>query len=303
MLSRRRFLQLTGTTLSAAPFASSLLSRRRVLPFQTIRRNVGVFTQRGGTIGWLASDDALVVIDTQYPETAQTCWTGLQERSSRAADLVINTHHHGDHTGGNPFFVDHTDRMVAHENVPGLMRQSAQQSDSESEPVVPNETYTEAWEESVGDETIRLRHYGPAHTGGDSVIHFEQANVVHMGDLIFNRVYPFIDVGGGASTEGWIGTMEQVHADFTDDTRFIFGHGNPEYGIIGGRADLLAMRDFLDGLLTYVQNGIDAGESLDALADQQMLSGFEDHYMEDWPLQLSACIRAVHRDLTGETSG
>ena len=301
MLSRRRFLQLTGTALSAAPLGSSLLARRRARPFQTIRRNVGVFTERGGTIGWLASDEALVVIDTQYPETAQTCWAGLQERTSRAADLVINTHHHGDHTGGNPFFMDHAERMVAHENVPTLMRQSAQQSDNEL--AVPNETFAEDWEESVGNETIRLRHYGPAHTGGDAVIHFERANVVHMGDLIFNRVHPFIDVGGGASTEGWINTLEQVHADFTDDTRFIFGHGNPEYGIVGGRADLLAMRDFLDGLLTYVQDGLDAGESIEALADRQMLLGFEDHYMDGWPLELSACIRAVHRDLTGEIRG
>ena len=298
MLSRRHFLRLTGTALTAAPWLSSLLAAPGPAPFQTIRRNVGVFTDRGGTIGWLASRDALVVVDTQYPETAATCWTGLQERTRRAADLVINTHHHGDHTGGNPFFEAHTDRILAHDNVPGLQRQSAEQRGNADTQVYPNETFTSEWSESFGDETVRLRYYGAAHTGGDAVIHFEQANVVHVGDLIFNRVYPFIDIDGGASTRGWIDVLEQIHDDFDTDTRFIFGHGHPEYGITGNRGDLLAMRDFLSGLVEYVQNGIDEGQPVDALADRQVLPGFEEHYLEGWSLTLGRCIRAVHRDLT-----
>jgi glyoxylase-like metal-dependent hydrolase (beta-lactamase superfamily II) len=298
MLSRRRFLYLSGVALTAAPWLPAAFPPRRTLPFQTLRRNVGIFTERGGTIGWLAHGDALVVVDTQYPEPAEVCWRGLQERTSRPADLVINTHHHGDHTGGNPFFEAHTDRILAHENVPGLQRQSAAQRGNADTQVYPNETFASDWTEAFGDETVRLRHYGPAHTGGDAVIHFEQANVVHVGDLVFNRVYPFIDIDGGASVQGWIRTMEQIHADFDDDTRFVFGHGNPAYGITGDRADLLVMRDFLSSLVEYVQNGIDEGQSAAALADRQVLPGFEAHYVEDWSLELGACIRAVHRDLT-----
>ena len=211
MLSRRHFLRFTGTALAASPWLPQHLASRRAAPFQTVRRNVGVFTERGGTIGWLANSDALVVVDTQYPDSAETCWNGLQERTRRPADLVINTHHHGGHTGGNPF----------------------------------------------------------------------------------------IDIDGGASTQGWIDVLEQVYSDFDDDTRFIFGHGNPEYGITGNRADLLAMRDFLSGLVEYVQDGIDDGQPVETLADRQVLPGFEAHNMDGWPLELSACIQAVHRDLTG----
>lgn len=301
MVSRRRFLRMTGTALTAVPLLPRLLIHQPDGTFELIRRGVGVFTDRGGTIGWLATDDALVVVDTQYPGTAETCWNGLQERTRRAADLVINTHHHGDHTGGNPFFEAHTERILAHDNVPGLQRQAAEQRGTTADQVYPTETFSSTWSESIGDETVQLRHYGAAHTGGDAVIHFERANVAHVGDLVFNRVYPFIDIDGGASSRGWISTLEQIHADLDDDTRIIFGHGHPEYGIIGDRDDLLAMRDFLDGLVTYVQDGIDAGSSVEDLADRQVLPGFEAHHLEDWPLQLSACIRAVHRDLTGST--
>lgn len=283
----------------ATPWLSSVLTARRAGTLETIRRDVGVFTERGGTIGWLANDHALVVVDTQYPDSAQTCWNGLHERTSRSADLVINTHHHGDHTGGNPVFDVHTNRILAHENVPGLQRQSAEQRGNADAQVYPNATFASEWDETFGDETVRLRYYGPAHTGGDAVIHFEEANVAHVGDLVFNRVYPFIDIDGGASTQGWVNVLEQIHADFDDDTRFIFGHGNPEYGITGTRDDLLAMRDFLSGLVEDVQDGIDDGQSVETLADRQVLPGFEEHYLEDWSLELSACIRAVHRDLTG----
>lgn len=298
MFSRRRFLQLTGFALATTPWLSSR-SALRPADFETIRRDVGVFTEQGGTIGWLANDEALVVVDTQFPDTAPSCWEGLQERASGRADLVINTHHHGDHTAGNAFFEAHTDRILAHANVPDLQRQAAEESGNADEQVYPNETFDTSWEETIGDETVRLHHYGAAHTGGDAVIHFERANVVHVGDLVFNRVYPFIDIDGGASSKGWIDVLEQIHADFDDDTRFIFGHGHPEHGITGDRADLLAMRDFLAGLVEYVANGIEADQSIDELADRDVLPGFEDHHLDDWPLELEACIRAVHRDLTG----
>ena len=280
--------------LSAASFVPSA-----AMNFEPLRRGVGTFTQRGGTIGWLVRDGALVVVDTQSPSSAEACWTGLQERSSRStADLVINTHHHGDHTGGNPVFAEHTDRLVAHQNVPVFQRRSAEQRARWREQVFANETYDGSWSADVGDETIRLHYYGPAHTGGDSVVHFEQANVVHMGDLVFNRVYPFIDIPGGASTVGWIDTLEQVHADFTDDTLFIFGHG-ASAGITGSREDLLAMRDFLSGLLEYVQTQTAAGASLEEMSDREALPGLESHNAEGWPIGLDGCIRAVYREQRG----
>lgn len=300
MLSRRSFLRLTGAALASAPLAGFARSSPADGTFQTLRRNVGTYTQSGGTIGWLAANDALVVVDTQSNETAADCWTGLQERAARSAiDVVLNTHHHGDHTGGNGTFEPHADRIVAHQNVPVFQRRSAQQSGNEADQVYADETFHTTWRAEIGDEIVRAVYYGPAHTGGDAIIHFEKANVVHMGDLIFNRVYPFIDVPGGASTVGWIDALEQIHDTHTDDTIFIFGHGSSEHGITGSRDDLLVMRDFLSGLLEYVQAGISEGTPLSELADRTTLPGLESHYVEDWPIGLSGCIRTVYREQKG----
>ena len=297
MLSRRRFLRHSGAVAAASPVLSSLLSW---VPgadgFTALRRGVGFFTQRGGTIGWLATGDALVVVDTQYPETAPDCWTGLRERADSPLDLVVNTHHHGDHVGGNGVFAQYTDRLVAHANVPGLMRAGA--DDGEDVGTVPTETFTETWSESVGGERLTLRHYGPAHTGGDAVVFFEEANVVHMGDLVFNRAYPFIDVDGGADSEGWIEILETVHGELGDDTIVIHGHGNPEYGVHGGRADLLVMRDFLAALNEYVATQRQAGASLEEMRQKTVLEGFE-AFNFDWGLSLADCIEAVYREQSG----
>jgi len=297
MLSRRRFVQHLGTALAAAPLASSLLSTGS-LPdgFTALRRGVGTFRSRGGTIGWLIRDGALVVVDTQSPKTAPTCWSGLQDRTDQALDFVINTHHHGDHTGGNGVFAKHTDRIVAHANVPDLMRQSADEGEADAK-TYPTETFEDTWSETVGDETVSLRAHTPAHTGGDAIIRFEKANVVHVGDLVFNRAYPFIDVQGGADTQNWITELETIHDQLNDDSIVIHGHANPEFGPTGGREDLLVMRDFLSALNEYVRQQRQGGASLEEMKQKKMLDGFE-AFNFDWALSLGACIEAVYREQT-----
>ena len=301
MHSRRSFLRLASTSAAALPFLPSLLQAHPTVPsaanFETLRRGVGTFTGQGGTIGWMVRDGRVVVIDAQVPDAAQACWDGLADRGDGALDLFVNTHHHADHTGGNGVFAMHTDRLLAHANVPELQRAA---SGEDSDPTYPTETYTTAWSKRFGDETVRLHHNGPAHTGGDTVVHFEEANVAHVGDLVFNRVYPFIDIDGGALTTNWISTLETLHDTFDDDTIVIHGHGAPDAGITGGRDDLLAMRDFLAGLNEFVAQAIEAGQSVDEIASQERLPGFEAYAREDWPLPLEACLRAVHREQTGD---
>src|SRR5690606_14004900 len=133
----------------------------------------------GGTIGWLVNSDAVVVVDTQFPDTARICLDGLGEKSARGVDLLFNTHHHADHTAGNGVFRPSTKRIVAHRRVPELQKSAA--GANQPEPVVADATFDKVWGASAGDERIRAEHHGPAHTGGDSGIYFERANVAHMG--------------------------------------------------------------------------------------------------------------------------
>jgi glyoxylase-like metal-dependent hydrolase (beta-lactamase superfamily II) len=295
MLNRRQFLARLAAAGAALPLMPGL---RRDEAFVEIRRGVGTFVGRGGTIGWLATPEALVVVDTQFPDTAAQCRDGLAGRTPHALDLLVNTHHHGDHTAGNGVFRPHATQHVAHQNVPVLQRAAAERQNRLEGQVYANTTYDTEWQQTVGDEVLRLRYYGPAHTGGDSVVHFVQADVVHMGDLVFNRTPAFIDRVGGASVRGWVTLLERVHDDFSDTTRFIFGHGSPAFGITGGRADLLVMRDFLSALLAYVQQGIRDGKSADELATLEQLPGFPDHYNPERKEAFANGLRAIHAELT-----
>jgi len=298
-INRRQFIAVSSLTATAALFPVQHLLARQEDGFMTLRRNVGTFIGRGGTIGWLVSDDALVVVDTQFPNTAATCWEGLLQRTDRDIDLVINTHHHGDHTAGNGTFKAHARHIVAHENVPVLQRQAAERQGSADQQVYADITYETIWSRDVGDETVTLRYYGPAHTGGDSVVHFEKADVVHVGDLVFNRIPGFFDVAGGNNAAGWVNVLEQIYEAHSDDTIFIFGHGDEAHGITGNRDDVLVMRDYVSGIITYVQDGISAGKSVDEIAEMKNLSSFMDVYYNNNREGIARGIRAVHQQLAG----
>ncbi len=303
--TRRRFLATTSLVTAAAAlpwnprssWMSSALAQEASGSFETLRRNIGIFNGQGGTIGWLVADDALVVVDTQFPATAATCWQGLDERSERQIDLLINSHHHGDHTAGNAVFQPHAKTFVAHANVPVWQKKATEARGNTEGQAYASTTYEDHWQSDLGSEKVRLDYYGRAHTSGDSVIHFEKADVVHMGDLVFNRYPAFIDRPAGATIEGWMQLLEKVHARFSDDTLFIHGHGNPEFGVTGGRADLLHMRDFLGALLEYAQKGIQAGKSEDEVASALKLPGFEEHYAESWKVAIPNCLRVAHQEV------
>ena len=229
--------------------------------FTPVRRNVGTFTMRGGTVGWLVNARGVAVVDTQFPAEAQALLAGLQSRSNnRGVDVLINTHHHGDHTSGNPVFRGIARRVVAHGMADQHMRRSpaapqAQQQPPQNapEPLYPDTTFTHDWSAEVGDERIIARHHGRAHTSGDAVITFERANVVHMGDLMFQRRHPVVDRAAGASMRNWMRVLEHVANAHGRDTIYIFGHANTGLPVTGSSADLLQFRDYLGAVLAFVE--------------------------------------------------
>jgi glyoxylase-like metal-dependent hydrolase (beta-lactamase superfamily II) len=299
-LDRRQFVIRSSLALAGGALLPRLgtFAADPAAGFETLRGSVGIFTGRGGTIGWLARADALVVVDSQFPESAADCLTGLIERSKPTVDALVNTHHHRDHTGGNGIFRPAAKMIVAHEKVPGLQRKAAEESESVDEQTYPDTTFSTNWKMDAGGETVTATHYGAAHTGGDCVVHFGKANVVHMGDLIFNRFHPFIDRPAGASIEGWIGTLEQVLAEHDADTLYVFGHGQPGFGVTGKAADLEFMRDYLSALLDFAEKGIKQGKSVEALAEAEALPGFEEvEAPADW-LTLGANVKVACEELT-----
>ena len=299
--SRRDFLATSAATAFGLAFGRPLAAfaqqGQAAQPvFTPIRRNVGTFTMRGGTVGWLVNAGGVAVVDTQFPAEARALLEGLQTRSkNRGVDVLLNTHHHGDHTSGNPVFRGVAKKVVAHGMADQHMRRGPQapqqqqppqqqpqqqpqapQQQPPAEPLFPDTTFTHTWTADVGDERIVARHHGRGHTSGDAVITFERANVVHMGDLGFNRRHPVVDRAAGASMRNWARLLQQVVNAHSRDTIYIFGHANTGLPVTGSSGELLQFRDYLTAVITFAERQVAAGKSREeVLAMRDPLAGFE----------------------------
>jgi cyclase len=279
--NRRDFLATSiGAAIAAVlarPGTARALYGYQEPTFRNLRRNVGIFTMRGGTVGYVVNDGGVAVVDSQFPAEAEVLLQGLNTRSgNRSVDYLINTHHHGDHTGGNIAFRGSARHVVAHVKADEHMRQPPG-GQPPADQLFPDTTFEQSWSADVGDERITARHYGRAHTSGDAVITFERANVAHMGDLMFNRRHPVVDGPAGATLRGWSSVLERTVADHDSDTIYIFGHAGANQPFTGNAADLAHFRHYLDAVLDFVQAQVRAGRSRDeVLAMREPLRGFEE---------------------------
>jgi glyoxylase-like metal-dependent hydrolase (beta-lactamase superfamily II) len=284
-ISRRDFLATSAAAAVAGTFGRPLFAWQGQSPppqpvFTPIRRNVGYFSMRGGTIGYLINPGGVVVVDSQYAPEAAACLTGIKERSNgRGVDALINTHHHGDHTAGNISFKGSTKKVVAHSKAAEHMKAPPGQQAPTTEQLYPDTTFTETWSADIGDEKVSAKYYGRAHTSGDAVITFERANVVHMGDLMFNQRHPVVDRAAGALLRNWMTVLDSTMKDHSSDTIYIFGHANASLGstgVVGGAAELTRFRDYLGALVAFVDAQHKAGKSREEiLAMRDPLPGFE----------------------------
>jgi cyclase len=274
--NRREFIVRSSLAVAAGAFVPGRLLGQQppaaapqaptVPMFSTMRRNVGTFTARGGTMGWLVAPDAIVVIDSQFADTSKMFLEGFQPMSKgRKIDLLINTHHHPDHTGGNKVLQPSVVKMVAHENAPALQRKQAAAQKSEANQAYADTTFKTDWKVDLGSEVVSARYYGPGHTSGDAVIFFERANIVHLGDLMSHQRHPRVDRPSGASIRNWLVTLEKVVKDHNNDSMYIFGHSKAGLPVTGPRQDVTALRDYFSAMLDYVQKGIAAGKSADEI--------------------------------------
>ena len=264
-MNRRIFLRNTALTTGGL-----LLAQKNLLAglFQDpafkitmLRNNVGMFTERGGTILFLLSKEGIVVVDSQFPDQSKHLIDELKKRSEKPFKLLINTHHHGDHSGGNISFKGITEHVLAHANSKANQERVAKQQNAEDRNLFPDQTYTDTWCQKIGEEEICLYYYGAGHTDGDSVIHFKHANIAHMGDLLFNRRHPFIDRSAGANIKNWLTVLESTRKKCDNKTMYVFGHSGNGFEVTGSAEDLKRFGDYLENLLKFVEGEIKAGKT------------------------------------------
>jgi len=276
-MQRRTFLRNTSFTLGAL----SLLHQKSFAGFmqdnpwkmKMLRNDIGIFTEKGGTIAYLLSKKGIVVVDAEFPEQSKHLIDELKKQSSKSFDLLINTHHHGDHTAGNISFKGIVQDVAAHTNSLVNQKNVAVNQKSEDKQLYPNITYNDSWSYKIGEEHIQTYYFGPAHTNGDSIIHFQHGNIAHMGDLVFNRRWAFIDRSAGASVKNWITVLDKTISTFDNETIFVFGHAFDPEKITGNKDDLKAMRDYLSNMLTFVEKQIKSGKSKDEILKEKSIPG------------------------------
>jgi cyclase len=213
---------------------------------QTVAPGVHVLYGRGGNIGVSTGKDGVFLIDDQYAATTPKVLEALAKLHPEPPRFVLNTHWHGDHTGGNENLAEKGSIVVAHDQV--RVRMSAEQFSEFSQRKTPASpagalpivTFNDSLSLHVNGDELRGVYAPHAHTDGDVFIHFKKANVIHTGDLVFAGMYPFIDLDSGGSVDGVIAAVDRMLELADDATRVIPGHGEAT-----DRAGLIAYREML----------------------------------------------------------
>ena len=236
--------------------------------------NVYVLTGSGGNIGATVGDDGVAIVDDQFAPLAPKIQAALKQLSPKPVRFVVNTHWHGDHTGGNAEFAD-TAAILAHVNVRKRLISGGKTPFVEFPPVtgkaLPVVTFDQGISLWWNGEEIRAIHPGRGHTDGDTVLWFTKSNVVHMGDDYFAGMFPFVDLSSGGSVRSLIQSLDLILGQIPADARVIPGHGP-----VTGVDELRKYRAMLDGAVAAVRKGLAAGKTVEQMQKEKVLAPWED---------------------------
>jgi glyoxylase-like metal-dependent hydrolase (beta-lactamase superfamily II) len=259
---------------------------------------VAVLFGAGGNIGVSYGEDGTVLIDDQFAPLTPKIQKAVSDLGATPVKFLINTHWHGDHSGGNENFGKAGALIMAHDNVRLRMAtdQKTRFGDVKASPKValPVVTYADGLKLHLNGEEVRVVSVDPAHTDGDSIIHWTRSNVIHMGDLYFNKMsYPFVDRGSGGSVRGVIAAADKALAMADDMTKIIPGHGP-----VATKADLTAYHRMLSEIVAKVEAGVKAKKTLDQIKATRPADGYD--VKADGFITADGFVEAVYGELAAK---
>jgi cyclase len=257
----------------AAPAAAQDMSKVEIKAEQ-LAPGVAVLFGAGGNIGVSYGEDGTVLVDDQFAPLTAKIQAAVAGLGATPVKFLINTHWHFDHSGGNENLGKAGAIIMAHDNVRVRLAAGATVAGNVVPPAanaaLPVITYADGLKLHLNGEEVRVIHVDPAHTDGDSIIHWTKSNVIHMGDTFMRQVsFPFVDVGSGGDVRGFVTAADKVLAIANDQTKIIPGHG-----AMATKADLQNHRNMVATVIAKVEAGIKAGQTLDQIKATNPADGF-----------------------------
>jgi cyclase len=241
-----------------------------------VKPGIHMLLGQGGNIGVFSGEDGVFMIDDQYAPLTDKIKTAIAGITPDPIRFLINTHWHMDHTGGNENIGNAVTIIIAHENVRerlssdqvlSAMNRTVPALSKKGLPII---TFTRDIAFHLNGQRLSVFHVERSHTDGDVVIHFNDANVIHMGDVHFAGMYPFIDIEHGGSITGMIAAVNRILELADDNTRIIPGHGQ-----LTNKKGLIAYRDMLTGISNIIQAKIKAGKTLAHIIETKPTGNFD----------------------------
>ena len=291
------FMAAVGAAAIAPPAGAQQDMADVVIETIELESDLFMLMGRGGNMGLSVGDDGAFLIDDQFAPLTAKIQAAVAEVSDHPVRWVLNTHWHGDHTGGNENLGKAGAMIVAHENVyrrmnPAEFADLVGRSEQAPRAALPVVTFEDGVRFHWNGRHIGVTHIGTAHTDGDAIVHFPRADVFHMGDTFFRDRYPFIDVDSGGGVDGVIAAADFVLGQATDATRIIPGHGD-----LATAADLRAYRDMLATVRERV-----AGMAADGRSEDEVVAAGPTSDLDAvWGENSERFVRAVYISVTGES--
>ena len=299
--SRRNRIAVTatGVALGGGAVAGPVVGQQDMsqVEIETVQLETDLFMLmgQGGNIGLSVGGDGAFLIDDQFAPLTDKILAAVAEVTDQPVRWVLNTHWHGDHTGGNENLGAAGAMIVAHENVyrrmnPAEFADVVGRSDQAPRAALPVVTFADGVSFHWNGRHIGVTHVGEAHTDGDVIVHFPRANIFHMGDTFFRGRYPFIDVDSGGGVDGVIAAANLVLERASEGTRIIPGHGD-----LAAPEHLRAYRDMLETVRMRVASLVANGRTEDQVVAAAPTSDLDDV----WGDNPERFVRAVYKSLSG----
>ncbi|MBA6155452.1 MBL fold metallo-hydrolase [Tenacibaculum sp. S7007] len=238
---------------------------------QKVADNIYMLQGQGGNIGVFVGDDGVFMIDDQFAPLSKKIIDKIKEITDKPLSYLINTHWHGDHTGGNENMKKEGFLIISHENVRKRMSTNqvvrGRKKKASSKEALPVITFTDDMMFHINNEDVLVSHVHNAHTDGDSHIYFTKSNVIHMGDTYFQGKFPFIDLDSGGSIDGYIASIDKVLMIADNETKIIPGHRS-----LSNKEELKVYKKMLVTLRDRVQKAIDAGKTLEEVTNDSSIT-------------------------------